>query len=89
MELPINSCAANARFLKAAVMAGFYPSVLRIQNPPPTYVKVEGGTVEAEASPAAIKFFDRTRGRAFMHPTSVNFSVGKFESSWLVYTQVR
>ena len=30
--------------------------------------------MEAEASPSQIKFFDRTRGRVFMHPTSVNFS---------------
>ena len=26
--------------MQASVMAGFYPSVLRVQNPPPTYVKV-------------------------------------------------
>lgn len=42
MALAVNSCAANARFLKAAVMAGFYPSVLRVQHPPPTYKQARG-----------------------------------------------
>lgn len=40
MGLPANACASNARFLKAAVMAGFYPSVLRIQHPKPVYKQV-------------------------------------------------
>ncbi len=47
------------------------------------------GAVEKESSPKDLKFFDRTRGRTFIHPGSVNFSVGKFTSGWLVYTQVR
>ena len=27
-------------------------------------------------------------GRVFIHPGSVNFDVGKFESGWLVYTEM-
>ncbi len=40
MSLPLNAGSDNARFLKAAVMAGFYPSVLRVQHPKTTYIKV-------------------------------------------------
>lgn len=40
LALPCNAGADNARFLKAAVMAGFYPSVLRVQHPPTQYLKV-------------------------------------------------
>jgi hypothetical protein len=36
-SLPVNACADDARFVKAAVMAGFYPSVLRVQHPDATY----------------------------------------------------
>lgn len=27
-------------------------------------------------------------GRVFIHPSSVNFNVGKFESGWVVYTDM-
>lgn len=27
-------------------------------------------------------------GRVFIHPGSVNFDVGKFDSGWLVYTEM-
>lgn len=27
-------------------------------------------------------------GRVFIHPGSVNFDIGKFESGWLVYTDM-
>ena len=34
-----------------------------------------------------IRYFCRTVGRVFLHPTSVNFSAGKFESPWLLWTE--
>ncbi len=43
-----------------------------------------GGVFEAEMEAKAIKFFDRDRGRTFIHPASVLFKVGKFESHYLV-----
>ncbi|GFH25553.1 ATP-dependent RNA helicase, partial [Haematococcus lacustris] len=69
-------------------MAGFYPSVLRVEHPPATYIKVEGGAVRVESEPSSLKFFDKQRGRAFIHPGSVNFKVGDFASGWAVYTQM-
>lgn len=27
-------------------------------------------------------------GRVFIHPGSINFDVGKFESGWMVYTEI-
>ncbi|GIL66003.1 hypothetical protein Vafri_19646 [Volvox africanus] len=88
LAAPANRNAANARFVKAALCAGFYPSVLRVQHPPTKYKEVHGGTEEAEADPRDVKFFDRERGRVFIHPGSLLFTVGKFESGWLVYTQM-
>ncbi|GFR46511.1 hypothetical protein Agub_g8095, partial [Astrephomene gubernaculifera] len=87
-EDPANRNAGNARFLKAALCAGFYPSVLRVQHPKTKYKEVYGGTEEAEADAKDVKLFDRERGRVFLHPGSVCFSVGKYESGWLVYTQM-
>ena len=45
------------------VFAGFYPSILRIEHPPRVYKKVLGGAMESDASPARLKFFDRTKGK--------------------------
>ncbi|GIL84569.1 hypothetical protein Vretifemale_13233, partial [Volvox reticuliferus] len=88
LAAPANRNAANARFVKASLCAGFYPSVLRVQHPPTKYKEVHGGTEEADADPRDVKFFDRARGRVFIHPGSLLFTVGKFESGWLVYTQM-
>ena len=35
-----------------------------------------------------VKFFERRKGRVFHHPASVNFDCGRFESGWLVYTDM-
>ena len=42
--------------------AGFYPSILRVDHPPKVYRKVLAGAMETDASPASLKFFDRTKG---------------------------
>lgn len=49
---------------------------------------MEGGALEVEPEPRAVKFFDRTRGRAFVHPASVLFNVGRYQSGWVAYTQM-
>ena len=45
-----------------------------------------GAQVEAEAQ--KLRFFDRIKGRVFQHPASINFNCGRFESGWLVYTDL-
>ena len=35
-----------------------------------------------------VKFFERGKGRVFHHPSSINFDCGRFESGWLVYTDM-
>ena len=42
--------------------------------------------MEAEAQ--KLRFFDRVKGRVFQHPASINFNCGRFESGWLVYTDL-
>jgi len=39
----VDEHAHNARIVKAALCAGFYPSVLRVEHPPAKYKNVEGG----------------------------------------------
>jgi Oligonucleotide/oligosaccharide-binding (OB)-fold len=43
---------------------------------------------QVESSAVQVKFFERAKGRVFHHPASVNFDCGRFESGWLVYTDM-
>ncbi|KAL3157309.1 hypothetical protein ABBQ38_001539 [Trebouxia sp. C0009 RCD-2024] len=78
----------NARIIKAALCAGYYPSILRVEHPAVRYHAVEGGTQEVDAQPSELRFMDKHKGRVFIHPGSVNFDVGRFDSGWLVYTDM-
>ena len=53
--------------------AGFYPSILRVDHPPKVYRKVLAGTMETDASPARLKFFDRTKGERSSQKVSFLF----------------
>eukprot|EP00775_Hariotina_reticulata_P004412 gene4412-4665_t len=77
----------NARIVKAAICAGFYPRILRVEAPA-RYQQVSAGAVRVEAAPQSIKFFDRGLGRVWIHPASVCFSAGSYSSGWCVYTQL-
>lgn len=41
-----------------------------------------------ESKAIALRYFDRVKGRVFQHPASINFNCGRFESGWLVYTDL-
>ena len=43
---------------------------------------------QVEADAQKLRFFDRVKGRVFQHPASINFHSGRFESGWLVYTDL-
>ncbi|KAF8055672.1 DHX57 [Scenedesmus sp. PABB004] len=77
----------NARIVKAALAAGFYPRVLRVEAPV-KYTQVAGGAARVEADPGSIKLFERALGRVWVHPASVCFTAGSYSSGWLVYSQL-
>lgn len=78
----------QARIVKAALCSGFYPQVLRVEHPPAKYQQTHGGTFQVDHDPRSLRFFDRRRGRVFLHPSSLNFAAGRFESGWLVYSEL-
>lgn len=84
----IDNYSSNYRVVKAALCAGLYPQLLRVEAPTAKYQKTLGGAFEIDTDPSKMKFFDRERGRVFLHPASSNFSCGKFESGWLVYSEI-
>ena len=34
-----------------------------------------------------VKLYARDVGRVFTHPSSVNFGVGRYESTWVIYSE--
>ena len=44
--------------------AGFYPAVLRVEHPTARFEKVQGGSLERDADPAKLRFYDHLKGKA-------------------------
>ena len=78
----------TGRVVKAALVAGFYPHVVNVKHPSTKFVQTAGGTVERESRDGReLKFYCKDVGRVFLHPSSTNNTVGKYESPWLVFSE--
>jgi len=75
------------RVIKAALVAGFYPHVVRVKHPQTKYTQTTSGAVAKIADGRELKYYSKDLGRVFLHPTSVNFHCGKYESRWIVYSE--
>eukprot|EP00958_Prasinococcus_capsulatus_P027135 scaffold5271_cov290-Prasinococcus_capsulatus_cf.AAC.1 len=82
-----NVYSKNKRVVKAVMTAGFYPNVVLVKHPETTYIQTAGGAMDKDAKPKDLKMFTKEDGRVFLHPTSGNFNVGRFESPWLIFSE--
>lgn len=82
-----DSNAEIARVIKAALVAGFYPHVVRVKHPETKYTQTTSGAVAKIANSRELKYYSKDLGRVFLHPASVNFHCGKYESRWIVYSE--
>ncbi|SPO28801.1 probable Putative DEAH-box ATP-dependent helicase UM11114 [Ustilago trichophora] len=74
--------AKHTGVLRSVILAGLWPSVVRIDLPSAKFDQSSSGTVQREAEARQVKYFDRN-GRVFLHPSSTLFSCKGFESSYL------
>ncbi|OQR99882.1 ATP-dependent RNA helicase [Thraustotheca clavata] len=88
----LNENSANAKVVKAALTAGLYGNVLSVVYPEQKYYESAHGVLAASHNSKDLRFFirtlDKTKERVFIHPSSINFKLGQFESPWLVYTDL-
>lgn len=80
----LNSHSRNERVIQAVICAGMYPNIVRLDMPQ-KYMKVNGGTVAVAANSKDIKMRGQSMERMFLHPESVNFDEGNYDTRWLAY----
>ncbi|CAN0418977.1 unnamed protein product [Discosporangium mesarthrocarpum] len=92
----VNAQARSWRVVKAAVCAGLYPRVVRVQRPMERFVDLVGlGAVAARHTAKEFQFFTRRAGggacgpglddRVFVHPSSINSATNDWSCPYLVY----
>ncbi|CAK4072233.1 unnamed protein product [Aphanomyces euteiches] len=89
-----NQHSTNPKVIKAALTAGLYGNVVQVIYPEQKYYETANGILAAAHVAKTLSYFirspqDRTKtDRVFLHPSSINFSRGQFESPWLVYNEL-
>lgn len=81
----VNQFADNVRVLKAVLCAALYPNVVRIDPPDTKYHEVASGTIANTHEAKRLRLRSKEGQRLFLHPESVNFEEGNFETRWLAY----
>lgn len=78
----LNANGKNVRVLRAVICAALYPNIVRIDLPRTKYEEVAGGTIAKKHEAKELQLRSKT-GRVFLHPESVNFFEGDYETRWL------
>lgn len=81
----LNQHGMNVRVLRAVICAALYPNLVRIDFPKTKYEQVAGGTIAKKHNSKDIRFRCKTMERLFLHPGSINFFEGGYDTRWLAY----
>ena len=74
--------------IRAALAAGLYPNVVNVRKPRGRYQEVASGAFKAADKAKELSFYLEGRERVWLHPSSVNFSEGVYDSPWMVYNEI-
>eukprot|EP00177_Eucheuma_denticulatum_P006762 GFKZ01012289.1.p1 GENE.GFKZ01012289.1~~GFKZ01012289.1.p1 ORF type:complete len:1366 (-),score=200.61 GFKZ01012289.1:915-5012(-) len=84
-HVSVNQHGENVRVLKAVLCAALYPNVARIDPPDTTYHEVASGTVANVPEAKRLRLRSKGGERLFLHPESVNFEEGNYDTRWLAF----
>ncbi|RKP14046.1 P-loop containing nucleoside triphosphate hydrolase protein, partial [Piptocephalis cylindrospora] len=84
--------ADNVHLLRAIIVAGLYPHILKVRVPKQKYDRVMSGTVEREKVAKEHRMFPIRRktspappGRVFLHPSSMLFACTRYDPPFVAY----
>ena len=83
-QMPLDAHAQDVNLQRALILAGLWPSVVRVALPSAKYDQSSSGTIQREAEAKSLKYFDAS-GRLFLHPTSVLFSASALTGHLAVF----
>lgn len=84
-ELNLNN--ENLKLLQGLLCAALYPNVVKIFTPEKSFQIQAGGAIPRQPKPDELRFQTKNDGFVFIHPSSVNFTVGYYPSPYMVYQE--
>ncbi|KDQ31208.1 hypothetical protein PLEOSDRAFT_23490 [Pleurotus ostreatus PC15] len=85
----LNTNSNKTNVLKAIVAGGLWPRVARVYLPTSAikFDKVQAGSVQRDNSAKEFRFYDLKGERAFLHPSSILFTVAAWKSPIVAFFQ--
>ncbi|GFR93670.1 ATP-dependent RNA helicase DHX36, partial [Elysia marginata] len=83
LEANVNS--NNWKVMSGMLVAALFPNIVQILTPDTRYAASSSGAVLRAPNADELKFKTKMDGYVSIHPSSVNFQVGRFSSPYLVY----
>ena len=80
-QAAFNVNAASLQLLNALVLAALSPQTLRILYPPTKFTATSSGNLPLDPTAKSIHFFDESKNRVFIHPSSTLFSAQGYPGS--------
>ncbi|XP_071961739.1 putative ATP-dependent RNA helicase DHX57 [Antedon mediterranea] len=80
-----NINAENNRLVIAVLCAALYPNIVQVMTPESKFSQTKAGSMPLASKVEQIRLKTQQDGYVSIHPSSVNFQVGHFESPYLIY----
>ena len=81
----VNSNNTNYKLVVCVLAASLYPNVVQILSPETKYKQTAAGAIIKPVNVEDLKFRTKRDGYVNIHPSSVNFKVGQYETPYLIY----
>lgn len=77
----------NSVLLQGLLCGALYPNIVKVLTPEKSFQVQAAGAVPRQPKPEELRFKTRDDGFVFIHPSSINYSVGHYLSPYIVYQE--
>lgn len=81
----LDANSSDVSLQRSLLLAGLYPSAVRIARPRAQFDQLSSGAVQREQEAKQVRYFDTLHQRVFLHPSSTLFAHNKYQSDFLTY----